>query len=250
MRDALGSVQSVLVLGGTSEIAQAVVRRLVADRVRTVVLAARDVARAEPAAAELRSGGATFEVVELDVTRLETHRDVIDAAFDRHGDLDVVLVAAGALGRGGDDQLDDAAELMLVNATGPISCVVPAVERLRRQGHGSLVVLSSVAAERPRASNYAYGASKAGLDAFARGLGDVLRGSGVDVMVVRPGFVRTRMTRHLDAAPLSVDADTVAEAVVDGLRRRAAIVHVPAAMRWVMLVLRLLPGAIFRRLPI
>ena len=250
MRDALGSVQSVLVLGGTSEIALATVRRLVADRTRTVVLAVRDRARAEPAAAELRADGAEVDVVELDATRTDTHREVVGGIFDRHEDLDVVLLATGALGRAGDEQLRDAAELMLVNAAGPISCLVPAVERLRRQGHGTVVVLSSVAAERPRKSNYAYGASKAGLDAFARGLRDALEGTGVDVMVVRPGFVKTRMTEHLDAAPLSVDADTVARAVVDGLRRRAAVVHVPAPMRWVMLVLRLLPGPLFRRLPI
>jgi len=250
MRDALGSVQSVLVLGGTSEIALAVVRRLVADRTRLVVLAARDVARAEPAAAELRGLGAEVDVVELDATLLETHRGVIDAVFERHGDLDVVLVATGALGRAGDDQLDDAAELMLVNSTGTISCVVPAVQRLKDHGHGSVVFLSSVAAERPRRSNYAYGASKAGMDAFARGLSSDLVGTGVDVMLVRPGFVKTRMTSHLEAAPLSVDADTVALAVVEGLRRRAATVYVPGTMRWVMLVLRLLPEAIFRRLPI
>ena len=88
------------------------------------------------------------------------------------------------------------------------------------------------------------------MDAFARGLSSDLVGTGVDVMLVRPGFVKTRMTSHLEAAPLSVDADTVALAVVEGLRRRAATVYVPGTMRWVMLVLRLLPEAIFRRLPI
>jgi decaprenylphospho-beta-D-erythro-pentofuranosid-2-ulose 2-reductase len=103
---------------------------------------------------------------------------------------------------------------------------------------------------RVRRSNFVYGSTKAGLDGFALGLGDALHGSGARVMVVRPGFVRTPMTAHLPAAPFAVDADEVAAAVVDGLARDAGIVYVPALLRPIFAVLRLLPRGVWRRLPI
>jgi decaprenylphospho-beta-D-erythro-pentofuranosid-2-ulose 2-reductase len=111
-------------------------------------------------------------------------------------------------------------------------------------------VLSSVAGERVRRSNVVYGASKAGLDGLAQGLGDALHARGVRVMVVRPGFVHTRMTRGLDAAPLSTEPGAVARAVVRGLDRGDAVVWVPRSLRWLMLVVRFLPRPIFRRLPL
>ena len=249
MRDAVGSVQSVLLLGGTSEIGLETVRALVADRTRDVVLAARDPGRAEEAAAELRAAGAAVDVVELDATRTDTHAAILRDAFARPDGFDVAIVAVGVLTRG-DDQLLDAARLQLVNGTGATSLMAHAAREMRAQGRGTVVLLSSVAADRPRVSNYAYGASKAAADTFARGLAGALHGSGVDVMIVRPGFVRTKMTRGLDPAPLSVDADAVADAIVRGLARGSGVVWVPAPLRGVMSVLRHLPRAVFRRLPI
>ena len=111
-------------------------------------------------------------------------------------------------------------------------------------------MLSSVAGERARRSNFLYGSTKAGLDALASGLADSLHDSGARVLIVRPGFVRTSMTSHLEPAPLSVTAEEVADAVVSGLRRRATVVYVPGAMRYVMSALRHVPRPIFRRLPI
>ena len=116
--------------------------------------------------------------------------------------------------------------------------------------HGAIVVLSSVAGERPRKANFVYGSSKAGLDAFATGLGDALQGTGVHVMVVRPGFVRTKMTAHLEPAPLSTTPEQVADAIVLGLRRRKETIWVPGAMRFVMSALRHVPRPIFRKLPV
>ena len=258
MRDAVGSVQSVLLLGGTSEIGLDLVRALVADRATTVVLAARDTARAEEHAAALRAGGAggggpataAVEVVELDAARPETHEAVLSGVFARPQGIDLAVVAVGALGRPGDEQLLDAAELQRINGTGAVSLMAHTARAMRAQGRGTIVLLSSVAADRPRASNFAYGASKAASDAFARGLQDALHGSGVEVMIVRPGFVRTKMTAHHPPAPGAVDPEAVTRAVVAGLRARQAIVYVPGYLRWVMLVLRLLPRAVFRRLPL
>lgn len=251
MRNAVGGVQSVLVLGGTSEIGVATAKALVRDGARTVVLAARDPSRAEAAAAELRSLGAeTVETVRFDALDFESHADFVAETFASHGDFDLVLAAWGVLGDQERLARDRAAavEAVQANYTGVVSVSVPLVERMRSQGHGTIVYLSSVAGERARKSNFVYGSSKAGMDAFAQGLGDSLMDSGVQVMVVRPGFVTTKMTEGLDPAPLSTDPESVAEAIAAGLRRNAHTVWAPGPLRFVMSALRHLPRAVFRRL--
>ncbi len=255
MINALGSPQSLLLLGGTSEIGLAVAERLVRDRTRRVVLAGRDGPALHAAAERLRAAAAPGEVdvtvAEFDASDRAGHAAVVEGAFSG-GDVDVALLAFGLLGdqERAERDADHAVDVATVNYTAAVSLGVPLAQALRRQGHGALVVLSSVAAERPRRSNFVYGSAKAGLDAFATGLGDALHGSGVHVMVVRPGFVATRMTAHLEPAPLSTTPEAVAAAVVNGLRRRRETVWVPPALRLVMSVLRHLPRAVFRRLPI
>jgi len=253
MKDALGSVQSLLVLGGGSEIGLAVARALVGERTRRVVLAARDPSRLDGAVEELRRLGAeTTDAVAFDADAPDGHHAFVEDVFGRDGDIDVVLVAFGVLGSQEELARDPgaAAGVALTNYVGAVSVTTAVVERLRRQGHGTLVVLSSVAAERARKSNYVYGSSKAGLDAFAQGMGDSLAGSGVNVMVVRPGFVHTKMTAGLDPAPFSTTPEAVAEAIVGGLRTGAHTVWAPPILRYVMSVLRHLPRPIFRRLNI
>jgi decaprenylphospho-beta-D-erythro-pentofuranosid-2-ulose 2-reductase len=176
-----------------------------------------------------------------DATDVAGQAAAIAGLFDRHGDLDVVLAVAGVLD-------GSPAEVIGTNFLGLAAALAPAAERLRAQGHGTLVVLSSVAGERARRSNYLYGSSKAGLDAFAQGLGDALAGSGVGVLVVRPGFVHTKMTAGLDPAPLATTPEKVADAIVAGLAHGSHTVWVPGVLRWVMSVLRHLPRPLFRRL--
>ena len=250
MRDATGTVQSVLVLGGTSEIGVATAKRLARERARRVILAVREPQRAEGAAAEIRALGVDVEVVAFDGADFGSHEAFVADVFDRLGDIDLVLVAWGVLGD--QEQLardhGAAVEAVQVNYTGVVSVSVPLVERMKRQGHGTIVYLSSVAGERARASNFVYGSTKAGMDAFAQGLGDSLGDSGVRVMVVRPGFVKTKMTEGLDPAPLSTDADSVAESIATGLRTGAHTVWSPTPLRFVMSALRHVPRPIFRRL--
>ncbi|MDQ4024429.1 MAG: decaprenylphospho-beta-D-erythro-pentofuranosid-2-ulose 2-reductase [Actinomycetota bacterium] len=254
MKDALGSVESVLVLGGGSEIALATVRALVARRARTVVLAARRPESLRAAAEELGAAGATtVDTVPFDTRDdAETHARLVHDVFDRQGDMDLVLAAAGVLGDQAVAERDGAAARAIVhtNFPGLVSAIIACAERMRAQGHGTVAVLSTIAGERPRRSNFVYGSSKAGLDAFAQGLGDALAGTGVNVLVVRPGFVRTRMTAGLDAAPLATTPEGVAEATLDGLARGAHTVWAPPALRYVMSVLRHVPRPLFRRLPI
>lgn len=252
MRDGLGRVQSVLVLGGASDIALATVRTLVADGTERVILACRDPARLGDVADAMRDlGASSVELLEFDAGEFDGHESFVARAFAA-GDVDLVLIAFGVLGPGREEQRNrrSALEVLQVNFVGAASVILPVAARLERQGHGTLAVLSSVAGERARASNFVYGASKAGLDAFCQGLGDVLANSGVHVMVVRPGFVRTKMTAGRPVQPLATTPEAVAEATVAGLRSRDHTVWVPGAMRWVMRGLRLLPRPVFRRLPI
>ena len=241
----------MLVLGGTSEIGVAIALRLVEGRARKVILAARDPSRVT-AADELRQAGTEVDVVTFDARDTASHERFAVDLFDRHGDVDLVVVAFGVLGEQARAEGDPehALEIVQTNYTGAVSAMLPLVERLRCQGHGTLVLLSSVAGERVRKSNYVYGSSKAGIDGFAQGLGDALDGSGVHVMVVRPGFVKTKMTEGLDPPPFSTGPEAVADAVVDGLRRRAHTVWSPPVLRYVMAVLRHLPRPLFRRLDI
>jgi decaprenylphospho-beta-D-erythro-pentofuranosid-2-ulose 2-reductase len=247
----LGEVQSVLVLGGTSDIALATVRKVVARRGARVVLAARKPESCDSAAAVLRDAGASeVHSVAFDATDFASHEGFVRATFDRFGDFDLVLVAFGVLGDQARAEHDPGAALEIVqtNFSGTVSVTVPVVTRLRAQGHGDLVLLSSVAGERVRRSNFVYGSSKAGIDGYYQGVAASLATSGVRVMIVRAGFVHTKMTDGLKAAPLSVTVDAVADAVVRGLARGREIVWVPPAMRYVMVVLRHLPVAVFRRL--
>lgn len=249
MRDALGHVQSILVLGGTSEIAMATTLALAPGRASTVVLAVRDV---EGASAEVRrlqdAGVRDVHAVAFDARATDTHAELVEQVFREHGDIDLVLLAFGVLGDQHEFDHDPAAgaDAALVNYGGAVSCGLAVADQFRRQGHGTLVVLSSVAAERARKSNFVYGSTKAGLDAFAQGLGDALIGTGARVMVVRPGFVRTRMTAHLEAQPFSTTPDAVATAIGRGLERSDEIVWVPGILRYVFTVMRHLPRGLWR----
>ena len=253
MQDALGDPQSALVLGGTSDIAVATLVAMIERRLRTVVLAGRHPDALAEVAERLRSLGATtVEVESFDALAPETHQAIVDRVFDRHAHLDLVLLSFGVLG----DQLraeqdnDEAIRIVATNYTGAVTACLPVARRLRAQGHGTLVVLSSVAGERVRKGNFVYGSTKAAIDSFAQGLGDSLHGSGARVMIVRPGFVRTSMTAGLPGVPFATTAEAVASAIVNGLARGAEVVHVPAPLRLVFSALRHVPRPVFRKLPL
>lgn len=254
MNDGLGTPQHVVLLGGTSDIGLAIVRRLLSPAARTVVLGCRNTVAGEAAASELRkvAPAVTVEVVEFDATAVATHEPLLASVAARHGDIDTVIVAFGQLGDNDVLRTDPvaAAELMHVNCGAAVGSSIAAANVLRRQGHGAIVVLSSVAGERVRKGNLVYGATKAGLDGFAQGLGDDLVGSGVSVLVVRPGFVHSTMTAGLPAAPFAATPEQVAEVTVRGLRAGRRIVWAPGILRYVFSVLRHLPSVVWRRLPL
>lgn len=248
--NAVRPIDTILVLGGTSEIGVAAAAALVRRGATTVILAGRSLdAMATPAQALRDAGARTVDLVEFDGDRLDTHRAFVGRVFEKHGDIDLVLVAWGVLGDNNVSQTDENAAVSVIrtNFEGAVSVAIPVVERLKAQGRGHLAVLSSVAAERPRKDNFVYGASKAGMDAFFQGLADTLQGTGVHVMVVRPGRVRTKMTTGMPEVPFTVDPDAVANAIVRGLDRGATTVYAPGIMRVVMSGLRHLPRPLFRR---
>jgi decaprenylphospho-beta-D-erythro-pentofuranosid-2-ulose 2-reductase len=248
---AVVAARRVLVLGGTSEIALAIVRELARRGPCEAMLAGRDEARLGAAALELRAAGcARVETLALDARERERHQAAIERCFAQLGGVDLAILAVGVLGeRGGlPRDIPAALDALEVNTVGAGSLLLHSARLMREQRAGTLVVLSSVAAERPRAANVVYCAAKAGLDALAQGLADALAPDGVRVMVVRPGFVRTRMTSGLPRPPLACTPEVVARVTARGLERGAQTVWAPAAMRWAMVLVRLLPRPIFRRL--
>jgi decaprenylphospho-beta-D-erythro-pentofuranosid-2-ulose 2-reductase len=251
MIDALGMPRSLLVLGGTSEIGLAIARHWAERQPLRVVLAGRDPVATDLAADELRRLGSTVRSVQFDARDTDTHPQLVQEVF-ADGDIDVAVVAFGVLGDQERAWRDHraAVEIAQVDYTAAVSCGVLLADAMQRQGHGLVVALSSVAGERVRRSNFAYGAAKAGMDAFYLGLGEALRDTGVRVLVVRPGFVHTRMSRGLRPAPLSVTAYEVARRVGVAVVGGRELVRVPAALGPVMFVLRHLPRPLFRRLPL
>lgn len=245
-------LETVLVLGGRSEIGLGVAERLVGQGARTVVLAARRSGELDEEEARLRRAGATaVQRVEFDADDVTRHAAVLEDVTSRVGRLDVVVTAFGVLGDQQRAEHDAAHALEVVHTdyVAHVSVLTHLAELLRAQGTGSLVVFSSVAGYRVRRANYVYGSAKAGLDGFARGLADALSGSGVHLLVVRPGFVVGRMTRGMSPAPFSSTPDQVADATVGALLRRRGVVWVPKVLHLVMAAMRLVPRPIWRRMP-
>ncbi|WP_406290725.1 decaprenylphospho-beta-D-erythro-pentofuranosid-2-ulose 2-reductase [Embleya sp. NBC_00896] len=252
MRQTVGVSGTVLVLGGRSEIGLAVAERLVGRGARTVVLAARRSYDLDDEEAVLRKAGARHvDRVEFDADDLASHRPMLDDVIARHGPLDVVVTSFGILGDQRRAELDAEHAVAVVHTdyTAHVSILTHLAAVLRAQGHGRLVVFSSVAGVRVRRANYVYGSAKAGLDGFASGLSDALAGSGVRLLLVRPGFVVGRMTKGMSPAPLSSTPDQVADATVRALARGKGEVWVPAALHPVFFGMRMLPRGVWRRLP-
>ncbi|HEY3902306.1 MAG TPA: SDR family NAD(P)-dependent oxidoreductase [Streptosporangiaceae bacterium] len=246
MFENLGRPARILLLGGTSEIGLAILAALRAPQNSQVLLAGRDEARLAAAGKELQ-----FEVTPLvfDALALDTHQGLIDSVF-AEGPVDLVIAATGILTPQDDVDAEPilAARMIEVNFTSHVTTLLAAVAKLRTQGHGTIVVLSSIAAIRPRKANYVYGSAKAGLDAFARGLADALHGTGIRLLLVRPGFVIGRMTEGMSAAPMSSTPAQVGQAVATALEGKATEIWVPRGLAVLATVLKLVPRPVWRQM--
>jgi decaprenylphospho-beta-D-erythro-pentofuranosid-2-ulose 2-reductase len=251
--DAVGNPQTILLLGGTSEIGLAICERYLRNASARIVLAAmpQDPGR-DDAVAQMKAAGArSVELIDFDALEPDTHPRVIDECF-AGGDVDVAIVAFGLLGDAEElwQNQRKAVQIAEINYTAAVSVGVLLGEKMRAQGFGQIIAMSTVAGERVRRSNFVYGSTKAGLDGFYLGLSEALREYGVRVLVIRPGQVRTRMSAHVKEAPLTVDKEYVADLAVTASAKGKELVWAPGTFRYVMMVLRHIPRGIFRKLPI
>ena len=236
----------MLLIGGTSEIGLAILASLRLTPESDVLLAGRDADRLRSAAATLP---ARVTVLPYDATDPAAHQKLVTAAF-ADGPVDLVISAAGVLIPQArlDAEPGEAGLLIETNFTSHVTALLGVAARMRQAGKGVIVILSSVAAIRPRRANFVYGAAKAGLDAFGRGLADSLHGSGVRVLLIRPGFVIGHMTAGMPAAPLSSTPAQVGAAVAAAVDKPSGVVWVPPALRLFAAVLHSLPRPVWRKL--
>jgi len=240
----------VAIFGATSGIATAVARRLAADGAR-LVLIGRDPEHLMAAAADMKIRGAA-EVAQLtaDFTTLAALPGVAAGAWNMFGGLDAALIAYGSLPRQDAVEYDPQAlaGVILLNLTSPAVLCLELAGRFERSRSGVIAVITSVAGDRGRQSNYAYGTAKGGLQRFLEGLRHRLYGSGVQVLDIRPGFVATRMTEHLpQAGPLWVGPDRVAADIARAIRQRRAVLYTPWFWRYILAIVRALPRSAFHR---
>jgi short-subunit dehydrogenase len=241
---------TVVLLGGRSQIGIATVELLAPGRV--VILAARRSDDLAEETARIRAAGAlAVHGVEFDATDTTAHPAGLDKIVAEHGPVGVVVLAFGVLGNQALAEHDPAHAVAVAHTdyVAQISVLTVLANLLRSQGAGQIVVFSSIAGVRVRRANYVYGSAKAGLDGFASGLADALHGSGVHLLLVRPGFVIGRMTEGMTPLPPSSTPEQVAAAVVKGLETRAGSVWVPRVLGPVAFVMRLVPQRIWRQMP-
>ncbi|RDI12067.1 decaprenylphospho-beta-D-erythro-pentofuranosid-2-ulose 2-reductase [Rhodococcus sp. AG1013] len=253
MINAVGNPQTLLLLGGTSEIGLAICEEYLKKAPLRVILAAlpNDPGR-DAAVAQMKAAGATqVDLIDFDALDTEGHPKMIDEAFSA-GDVDVAIVAF-ALDGDAEELWQNQRKAVLVanvNYTAAVSVGVLVGEKMKTQGFGRIIAMSSVAGERVKRANFVYGSTKAGLDGFYLGLGEALAPFGPKVTVVRPGMVRTQFSAHVKEAPLTVNKEDVAALAVAASDKGKEIVWTPGPWRFVMMGLRHVPRAIFRKLPI
>ncbi len=243
--------QNVLVVGATSGIAQAVARRY-AERGARLLLAARDAAKLDAVAADLRARGAgAAQVFVMDAQDPQQLEDMQQAAWTQLGSVDIALIAFGSL-PDSERAAEDSGYLIRefrINAESVLVCLSGLARRFDSQGSGTIAVIGSVAGDRGRRANYLYGAAKAAIHTFASGLRAQLFRRNVHVLTIKPGFVATQMTAALNLPPLlTAEPDRVAAGIVAAIDKRRAVVYVPGFWRLIMLIIKLLPESIFKRL--
>ena len=241
---------TVLILGGRSEIGAELAQRLAP--LATVVLAARGADRlGEQVSAIRAAGAAAVHTRDFDADDLDSHGPLIDSLIAEHGPIDTAVLAFGILGDQARAETDAAHAVAIVHTdyVAQVSLLTHLAAAMRAAGRGSLVVFSSIAGARVRRANFVYGSAKAGLDGFASGLADALHGTGVRVLIVRPGFVIGRMTHGMTPAPLPSTPSQVAAATARALAKGRRSVWVPWALGPASIVMRLLPQFLWRRMP-
>jgi decaprenylphospho-beta-D-erythro-pentofuranosid-2-ulose 2-reductase len=238
----------VLIIGATSTIAVEVAR-LYAGRGASLLLTARNPTRLEAVGDDLRvRGAAGVETQVLDVLQREGHAATVKRAFA--GRLDVALLAHGELPDQQRCEVDpsEAARALEVNLVATVALLTLLAREFEAQGSGTIAVITSVAGDRGRRSNYVYGAAKAGISVFLQGLRQRLHATGVRVVTLKPGFVDTPMTAHLPRNPLASSPRRAGRAIYRAIEARRDVAYIPWFWRPVMALIRALPEFVFKRL--
>ena len=243
-------MKRILVIGATSAIAEATARRFAA-RGDALFLVARDAGHLRAIATDLAVRGAMRTgTATLDVTDFDAHEGVIDAAEHELGSLDIVLIAHGTLS---DQKKCESSVAQLrgefdTNTVSTLALLTVLANRLEARRHGLIAVISSVAGDRGRQSNYVYGSAKAALTTFLGGLRQRLAKANVDVLTIKPGFVDTPMTASIGAKnALWASPDRIAAGIVKAIDRRRNVVYLPWFWRWIMLAIRHVPETLFKK---
>jgi short-subunit dehydrogenase len=240
----------ILLIGGTSAIGEQVARKLSAAQ-GGLFMTARDIGRLDVIASDQMVRGAERVVVEqLDITDTMKLASLVSRAAESLGGLDAVIVAAGLLPDPDEVNQDSQRlrETIEINATSAMVFLNEAAAFFEQQGHGEIVAIGSVAGDRGRATNYAYGAAKGALEIFLSGLRQRLSKRGVKVLLVKPGFVDTPMTAAFKKGLLWASPERVAKDIVRAMEKGKSVIYTPWWWRWIMLVIRLIPEPIFVRL--
>jgi len=245
-------MKNVLILGAASAIARATAQRYAEEGAR-LFLVARDPQRLDTIAADLRVRGAEHvDVLAADLTEQDRHPEIVAAADDALPRLDVVLIAHGELPDQDACEADARAALQAldVNFLSVVSLCTEIANLLVLRQAGTIAVISSVAGDRGRQSNYIYGAAKGGLNAFLQGLRNRLYPAGVHVVTIKPGFVATPMTEHLPdrSGPLWAEPDEIAGGIISAIDKGRNEVYLPGFWTLIMLIIRLIPEMLFKRL--
>lgn len=244
------SEQVVAIFGGRSEIGAAIATRLATGN--TVVLLARPGSLESERAACLAAGAVRVETIEFDADDTDSHDTLVERIELEAGPIDIAILAFGILGDQARAEQDHraAVQILYTDFVAQASLLTVLAERMRTRARGSIVAFSSVAGVRVRRANYVYGSAKAGLDGFASGLADALHGSGVRLVIARPGFVIGRMTEGMEPAPFSSTPDQVAEAVVHEIRSGHRVeLWIPWQLKAMFSVAPFVPRRVWRRLP-
>jgi len=243
-------VKNIIIIGATSGIAQAIARQLAARGGTRLMLWGRNRPKLDIVAADLRIWrDAAVEVDAFDFNDFSTYPAALDRARMK-GEWDTAIICHGSLGDQAACEKDFrmAEQELHANFLSPVVFLTILANYFEGQGRGALAVISSVAGDRGRQSNYVYGTGKAGLDAFLSGLRNRLFPKNVHVLTIKPGFVDTPMTAHLKKGALFASADKVAADILHGIERKKCVIYTPWFWRWIMLIIRSIPEGIFRKL--
>ncbi|PTA71190.1 MULTISPECIES: SDR family oxidoreductase [unclassified Stenotrophomonas] len=241
-------MQKILIIGATSAIAESVAR-LYAARGAALYLVGRSAGKLDTIAADLRVRGAQrAEYGVLDVNDVAAHGALLDTAWSTLGGIDTVLIAHGTLPDQAacDASVDLSLREFATNGTSTIALAAALAQRL--QSGATLAVISSVAGDRGRASNYLYGSAKAAVTAYLSGLGQRLRPAGVNVLVIKPGFVDTPMTAAFKKGALWATPDKVAAGILKAIGKRKAVAYLPGFWWAIMMIIKNIPEFVFRRI--